>query len=184
MIVSEISGTALAALDGGCALGAQASPPRTMRLLVVTANDRLMVPVGSAAADEGWQAVRHRLVDQALRAAVRTHFDLAMIDTQSVADGLLREEYEQLAVDLSGGHVPLIIISGEAGDPLGEIRARQLGVWLYLPGFDGATELDVVFREARAAHGKLHPSLQLGPGDQDEEHESWIPLPASLEGTE
>ena len=136
-------------------------PPAVLQLLLVSMCDRNKQIIESTAAEEGWRAVHHRLVDKALRAAVTTPFQLALVDTQSAVDSPQKEDYEQLAADLARSHVPLLVITGDEDDPLGEIRARQLGVWLYLPGFDGKTELDVVFREARAIHEKLAAEPQL-----------------------
>ena len=126
-----------------------------MRCLLVSANEKHIDVITSTAANEGWLAATYRAVEQVLFDAIRTQFHLAFVDIQSVSGHALQSEYEQLARDLAEKHVPLIVISGDPNDPLGEIRARQLGVWLYMPGFDGKTELDVVFREAREVHEKL-----------------------------
>jgi hypothetical protein len=98
--------------------------------------------------------------------AFRKQFHLALVDTESVAGSSLQLEFEGLAGDLARNHVPLLVISGNNNDPLSEIHARQLGVWLYLPGFDGRTELDVVFREARAVHEKLAGDSSPAPAKQ------------------
>ena len=153
-----------------------------MRCLLVSSSEDHVDVIKQAAVSEGWQAIRHRLVDQALRAAVCMPFQLAFVDTQSVAADPLKEAYERLAMDLGQSHVPLIVISGDAGDPLGEIRARQLGVWLYLPGFDGETELDVVFREARAAHEKLRASMEAGTKKQESQVEESLLRPTLSKG--
>lgn len=134
---------------------ARQSPAMVMRCLLVSVDAGHIEVIEAAAAKQGWLTESHAAVDKVLRAAFRNQFHLAFVDTQSAAGSSLQEEYEQLATDLARNHVPLIVISGEEGDPLAEIRARQLGVWLYLPGFDGKTELDVVFRDARDVHEKL-----------------------------
>ncbi len=131
------------------------APPTVMRCLLVSECRRHLQYITQTADREGWLAVSHHLVAEAIREAVRTRFHLAFVDLQSVAGAQSEADYEQLAADLARGHVPLIVISGSEGDPLTEIKARQLGVWLYLPGFDEETRLEVVFREARAATEKL-----------------------------
>lgn len=132
----------------------RASPPMVLRCLLVSKNDKNLGHIQKTADRQHWNAVAHSLVGDAIREAVRTKFQLAFVDTQS-ATGDEQSAYEQLASDLARGHVPLIVISGDAGDPMAEIRARQLGVWLYLPGFDESTQLDTVFREARVANEKV-----------------------------
>lgn len=152
---TEASATELAVAGEPRATIARASPAIVMRCLLVSANEQHVDVITATAADEGWLAATYRAVEQVVRDAIRTQFHLAFVDIESVAGGPLQTEYELLASDLAQHHVPLIVISGNPDDPLVEIRARQLGVWLYLPGFDGKTELDVVFREARAVHEKL-----------------------------
>ena len=133
----------------------RAGPPTVMRCLLVSECRRHLQYIAQTASREGWKAVSHHLVAEAIREAVRTRFHLAFVDLQSVAGAESEAGYEQLAADLARGHVPLIVISGNEGDALAEIRARQLGVWLYLPGFDESTHLETVFREARAATEKM-----------------------------
>lgn len=133
------------------------APPAVMRCLLVSECHRHLQYITQTADREGWLAVSHHLVSEAIREAVRTRFHLAFVDFQSVAGAQSEAGYQQLAVDLAQGHVPLVVISGAEGDPLAEIKARQLGVWLYLPGFDEQTRLEVVFREARAATEKMAP---------------------------
>lgn len=144
------------------------SPPTVMRCLLVSECRRHLQHIAQTAAREGWTSVAHHLVTEAIREAVLTRFHLAFVDVQSVIEPDTQAQYEQLAADLARGHVPLIVISGDAQDPLAEIRARQLGVWLYLPGFDETTGLEIVFREARAATDKLQqpsdPAWALGAG--------------------
>jgi hypothetical protein len=139
----------------------RAAPPTVMRCLLVSECRRHLQYITQTADREGWLAVSHHLVAEAIREAVRTRFHLAFVDLQSVAGAASEAAYEQLAADLARGHVPLIVISGSEGDPLTEIKARQLGVWLYLPGFDEETRLEIVFREARAATEKMAPQDEL-----------------------
>ncbi len=149
------SSAQLAVADDNSAAVARAGPAIVMRCLLVSVDQRSTELVEATASSEGWLAEKCRAVDQAMRLAFRKEFHLAFVDIQSVGGGEQQMEFEQLAHDLAHNHVPLLVISGNPDDPLAEIHARQLGVWLYLPGFDGMTELDVVFREARAVHERL-----------------------------
>lgn len=93
---------------------------------------------------------------QAMRLAFRLKFHLAVVDLQSVADNeSSRSDFEQLAHDLAQNHVPLLVINGDPHNPLAEFAARQLGVWVYLPGLGEDVGLENMFREARLATEKL-----------------------------
>lgn len=151
----ETEAAALASAEMCGASIVRPGPAMVMRCLLVSESHRHLQHIAATAADQGWQSVSHSEVTEALREAVRTRFHLAFVDTQSVVDQPAEGDYEQLAIDLGRGNVPLIVISGDTQDPLGEIRARKLGVWLYLPGFDESSGLDVVFHEARVATEKL-----------------------------
>lgn len=148
------SATELEVADDDSATIVRASPAMVMRCLLVSADHRSTDVIEATARTEGWLAERCAVIDQALRLAFRQTFQLAFVDIQSALTGPLRVEFEQLASDLARSHIPLLVVTGDPADPLAEIHARQLGVWLYLPGFDGQTELDVVFRDARAIHEK------------------------------
>lgn len=149
------SAAELAVADDNSAAVARAGPAIVMRCLLVSVDQCSTELIEATAGSEGWLAEKCRTVDQAMRLAFRQEFHLAFVDIESVSGSEQRVEFEQLAHDLAQSHVPLLVISGDPDDPFAEIHARQLGVWLYLPGFDGMTELDVVFREARAVHEKL-----------------------------
>lgn len=151
----ETEAAALASAEMRGASIVRPGPAMVMRCLLVSESHRHLQHIAATAAEQGWQSVSHSEAALAFREAVRTRFHLAFVDTQSVADRPTEGDYEQLAIDLGRGNVPLIVISGDTQDPLGEIRARKLGVWLYLPGFDEASGLDVVFHEARVATEKL-----------------------------
>lgn len=137
-------------------------PVSTMRCLLVTRQPLHAKLLKSTASDEGWSVSVCAAVDEALRLAFRVEFHLAFVDWQSVADDPLKLEFEQLTADLAQNHAPLLVVSGDPTDPLAEIAARQLGVWVYMPGFDGQTELDVLFRDAREATEKLNSKKRAG----------------------
>jgi hypothetical protein len=155
------SATDLEVADDNSATVVRASPAMVMRCLLVSVDQRSSEVVEATASNEGWLAEKCAAIDQALRLVFRQKFHLAFIDIHSTSNSPLRLEFEQLASDLARNHIPLLVVSGDPTDPLAEIHARQLGVWLYLPGFDGKTDLDVVFRDARAVHEKLRGKVPL-----------------------
>ncbi|MCO6042813.1 hypothetical protein NG895_02730 [Aeoliella sp. ICT_H6.2] len=134
----------------------RAGPAATARCLVVTADSGHATLLESSAGEEGWSVDVCECSLQALRLAFRLKFQLAVIDLQSVTDDeASRNDLEQLARDLAQNHVPLLVINGDPDNPLGEFAARQLGVWVYLPGLGEDVGLESMFREARLATEKL-----------------------------
>ena len=116
-----------------------------------------------SATSVGWFAVVHRDPLEALRESVRRRFHLAVVDaSQSRSLG----DFEQLAIDLQSGHVPLIVVCGPNDDEAVEIRMRRLGVWSYLPGIDMARDLTELFMSAREAAVRIDPSLRRLEADQ------------------
>lgn len=162
---TDSSAAQLAVADDNGASIVRASPAIVMRCLLVSADEHGTGVIEATAGDEGWLVDKCHAVDQAIRLAFRQEFHLAFVDIHSVTDSDQRYEFEQLASDLARNHIALLVVSGDPSDPLAEIHARQLGVWIYLPGFDGQTEMDVVFREARAVHEKLR-----GTGPHQDRH--------------
>lgn len=145
-----------------------------MRCLLVTRQPLHASLLKHTASEEGWSVDVCAAVDEALRLAFRVNFHLAFIDLQSVVEEAEKLQYEQLTVELAQNHRPLLVICGDPGDPLAEIKARQLGIWVYMPGFDGQTELDVLFRDARAVTEKLNRSSQSGQDDLAKgKHTTW-----------
>lgn len=134
----------------------RAGPAATARCLVVTADSAHATLLESSAGEEGWSVDLCDCPLQAIRLAFRFPFHLAVVDLQSVADNeTSRCDFEQLARDLAQNHVPLLVINGDPNNPLGEFAARQLGVWVYLPGLGEDQGLEEMFREARLATEKL-----------------------------
>lgn len=94
--------------------------------------------------------------EDAVRQSVRQRIDLALIDLQSAAlaqVGQLRSLVEKLAV---GRNSPLLAVCGKPDDMTGEVWSRQLGVWMYLPGVDGHSDIALLCGEARTILQKLN----------------------------
>lgn len=125
--------------------------------LVVTPSAHRAEVLERAAGEQGWETIITEDAENAAREAVRNRIALAVIDLQSVQSeeqAVYRELVEQLATRAGDG--PLLIVCGAEEDPAGEIWARQLGVWMYLPGVNSQTDIAMLCGEARSAVEQLH----------------------------
>ena len=138
----------------------RASRAATMRCMVVTQEERRGTSLQLAGSGEGWSVDIFSTVDEAIRAAFRRVFHLAVVDLESVAGSPWQTDFQELASDLAQNHVSLLVVAGDPRDPLAEFAARQLGVWIYLPGMNGSARLDDIFREARVAVARMASSRE------------------------
>ena len=126
--------------------------------LVVAEDDYRREMLARSAREQGWQPLLCADAGQAAVELGRTRFGLAMVDLEGF-DGFTPDGYRQLAEQISHGGGPLMMVCGNEGDALEEIWARQLGVWLYLPGVDETCDLGMLCGEARKVNEKLRPEL-------------------------
>jgi len=122
-------------------------------LVVSTSARRAQIWV-RAAHEEQWATIVCTTADDAIRQAVRQRVDLALVDLQSATveqGGQLRGLVEQLAAK----NGPLLAVCGKPDDANGEVWSRQLGVWMYLPGIDGHSDIAMLCAEARNILKKL-----------------------------
>jgi DNA-binding NtrC family response regulator len=118
-----------------------------------------------AAAEGGWRTIRCRSAEAALATAVRTPCQLAILDVEAASAGRDAEELRRLVEQLACENDLLLLVCGHERDPREEIWARQLGVWLYLPGVVAGPELTTLCGEAleiaeRLAHRREPQPLQ------------------------
>jgi hypothetical protein len=107
-----------------------------------------------AAHEERWATIVCTSADDANRQAVRHRIDLALIDLQSAPveqEARMRSLVQQLASRKG----PLLAVCGKPDDTTGEVWSRQLGVWMYLPGVDGESDIALLCGEARNILKKL-----------------------------
>ena len=115
-----------------------------------------------AAHEEMWATIVCTTADDAIRQSVRQRIDLALVDLQSAPDAQevwLRKLVQQLAARDG----PLLAVCGKPDDTTGEVWSRQLGVWMYLPGVDGQSDIALLCSEARNIlkkrdSGAVHPT--------------------------
>jgi hypothetical protein len=110
-----------------------------------------------AANDAGWDTVVCADPENALVEAERTKFRMALIDFEGHGVGLGSSPgMRRLCQHLSSGNSDLLMcVCGREGDAEEEIWARQLGVWLYLPGVDHGEHISLLCDEGRQIAEKL-----------------------------
>ena len=125
-------------------------------LVVSTSAHRAQLWV-RAAHEEQWATIVCTTGDDAIRQSVRQRVDLALVDLQSATaeqEGRLKTLVQQLASRKG----PLLAVCGKPDDTTGEVWSRQLGVWMYLPGVDGQSDIALLCGEARNILKKLSDS--------------------------
>lgn len=108
-----------------------------------------------AAHDEQWATIVCSTADEALRQSIRNRIELALVDLQTASasqEQTLRTLVERLAEQRG----PLLAVCGSPDDALGEVWSRQLGVWMYLPGVDTHSDIELLCSEARIILEKHH----------------------------
>jgi hypothetical protein len=125
-------------------------------LVVSTSAHRAQLWV-RAAHEEHWATIVCTTADDAIRQSVRQRVDLALIDLQS-ATAEQQDMLRKLVQQLASRDGPLLAVCGKPDDTTGEVWSRQLGVWMYLPGVDGQSDIALLCGEARNILKKLGDS--------------------------
>ena len=101
-----------------------------------------------AVTEAGWDIVICTSPDKALREFRRSMFPFALVDLDDRGEtpAGARELVQALAQDALR---ILIGVCGHEADPEEEIWARQLGIWLYLPGVTTSSEIRLLCEQAR-----------------------------------
>jgi hypothetical protein len=139
------------------------APAALETCLVVSTSARRAQLWVRAAHEERWATIVCTTVEDAIRQSIRQRVELALVDLQTATreqEKTLRTLVEQLAA--RGG--PLLAVCGRPNDTNGEVWSRQLGVWMYLPGVDGQSDIALLCAEARNILQKLnsHAPTSLG----------------------
>jgi len=130
------------------AASSRGAPVALQTCLVVSASARRAQLWVRAAHEQQWETIVCSTADDAVRQAVRHRIELALVDLQSVPrqeEGPLR----QLVQRLAAREGPLLAVCGRPNDTTGEVWSRQLGVWMYLPGVDGESDISLLCGEAK-----------------------------------
>ena len=112
-----------------------------------------------AMSESGWSPVVCQDVGQISVHGARVRTPLAIIDLVGAPVGV-REQCQTVCQRLLVAQQTLLAICGRHDDPTEEIWARQLGVWLYLPGMGEREEISLFAAEARDVVEKLFPDLK------------------------
>jgi hypothetical protein len=94
----------------------------------------------------GWTANRCGRLDAALRIARQRLAWLVIVELTAGTDGAALDELADHVTKIGG---LLLVLSAQEGGVAEEIRARQLGAWLYLPGEVPDGELTTLCTDAR-----------------------------------
>ena len=138
------------------------SEPKTSlyRCLMVSASQTRREMLSEAVADSGWDSAVYADPEVALTDFRRTRFQLAFVDLDGFG-AAPQEEFRELCQQLaSEGNDLLLVVCGHEGDGLEEIWARQLGIWLYLPGLADGEGIAKLFDEARGVVKQLYEADQ------------------------
>ena len=130
------------------------APAALHTCLVVSTSARRAQLWVRAAHEERWATIVCTTGDDAIRQSVRHRVDLALVDLQS-ASSEQEERLKALVQQLASHNGPLLAVCGKPDDTTGEVWSRQLGVWMYLPGVDGQSDIALLCGEARNILKKL-----------------------------
>lgn len=116
--------------------GKRATAPKTQtqtaHCLVASASQEKRSFLSDAATQAGWDTVVCADAQNATAAARRVKFQMAWIDLDH--GGKTPSGFRDLCQTLAATPEMLLAVCGHVSDPQEEVWARQLGVWLYLPG--------------------------------------------------
>lgn len=103
--------------------------------------------LSKAAADAGWDSILCNSPDEVGNNLDQTLLQFALVDLDH--RGSTPSGARDLVQKLIQGDPHLLIgVCGHEADPDEEIWARQLGVWLYLPGATTSSEMTLLFEQA------------------------------------
>jgi DNA-binding response OmpR family regulator len=115
--------------------------------MVVAANAARRELLGDAARDAGWAVLDCDDLKAARIQLLKHPQGMVVFDLEG-DEGTSPDMLKGLAERVSKQKSTLVVMCGNAGSAMEEIWARQLGVWLYLPGVVDDTDLSSLFEEA------------------------------------
>jgi DNA-binding NarL/FixJ family response regulator len=126
--------------------------------LVVSGDASRRERLVAAASLAGWNRATIPEDAATLHAAASQDVSLAIIDIASPIGDRVHDTLE-LAEELAARPDTLVVICGSEDNADEELWARQLGVWLYLPGVAEGDSLASLCIEARRLQGGMAPRL-------------------------
>ncbi|MCG8586574.1 MAG: hypothetical protein MI757_17870 [Pirellulales bacterium] len=136
-----------------------AEAKREFACSIVGGNEARREMLAGSAKNAGWGAVGSRSVDESR--SIETEESLVIVDLVGSEDsGAVRQEVQRLA----SRHGVLLLVCGNEGDPMEEIWARGLGIWLYLPGVPDDADLSSLCADAlRITERNAPQAIELQP---------------------
>jgi DNA-binding NtrC family response regulator len=131
LVMSDLKAKARARVEPRRAAAAK-TKTEMGQCLVVSACQANREALSQAANRGGWDTIVCADDRNALSALGRTRFQLAIVDLNVI--GATPAGFRELSQTLATQSGLLLVVCGKESDPQEEIWARQLGVWLYLPG--------------------------------------------------
>jgi ActR/RegA family two-component response regulator len=148
---------------GGRPIRREAKAVDLFHCLIVSADLPRQKMLARAAAEGGWETVVCSDGRTALSHASVLFLQMAIVDLdgQSCANGNAGE-FDELLERLAPTKL-LLLVCGNEGDTEEEIKIRQLGAWLYLPGVVETSDVSLLCTEARHIAERLHAMAQGTP---------------------
>jgi hypothetical protein len=127
------------------------------RCLIVSTDSAKRDMLSLAATDAGWDTIVCVDQQQGMTAIQRMRFQLAWID---VAVATATKPFRELCQAVAALPGVLLVVCGHEQNAEEEIWARQLGVWLYLPGvsLEHASDISLVCEQAQLVAGNAKTS--------------------------
>ena len=115
--------------------------------LIVSPSASMREGIATAAREAGWETIVCADNPTAMTAVRRLPFQMAWVDLESPRTPT---DLSEVCQSIAALPRVLLVIGGHQQDPEEEIWARQLGVWLYLPGVSSAqlSEIQVLCEQA------------------------------------
>jgi hypothetical protein len=128
--------------------------------LVISPDSLKRMMFGQSAERSGWQQIVCADAASALEHLESSSVGMVLIDLASAGDTSL-EARRWLVEQLAGRKDVLTVVCGRTNDSEEEIWARQLGVWMYLPGVAPESDLDPMLVAGREVSVRMHSSKSL-----------------------
>lgn len=144
--------------SGDVADGHAGSPIGLGCMVIGTSNDRRQLLLG-AAQTAGWSVAECSDAKTARITLLRAPQEMVVIDLED-AGGTAPGALKTLAERISKQKKSLLVLCGNEGNAIEEIWARQLGVWLYLPGVVDDSDLASLFEEAGSIAARRQSTVQ------------------------
>jgi ActR/RegA family two-component response regulator len=125
--------------------------------LVISPDALRRLMFGQSAERCGWQQVVCEDAASALEHLESDNVGMVLIDIASMGDASL-EARRWLVEQLAERKDVLTVVCGRTSDSQEEIWARQLGVWMYLPGVAPESDLDPMLVAGREISVRMHQS--------------------------